>query len=189
VSGYVVHAHSPIQGPKGQRGPLRTAVWDEKNQRQAWTAEGGPVGADGRYAYTVTYEGIARRPLAGKGEGSRLALPDSGVIIDFQPPHLLALFRKGKDWVASRLDLSTGDRTEFDLRIPRTARGAVRRSYSIRSPVLTWFPAPTGGHIGVPAAGDAGEGALFAAHGKAIYRVPVVRHERAKSPPDWKPLP
>jgi hypothetical protein len=187
--GYLVHAHSPIRGPKGQFGKVRTAVWDEKNQRQAWTAEGPPLGADDRYAYSRTPAGIARRPLAGKGEGAQLALADLGAIINFQPPKLLALFRKGNEWVASLLDLNTGGRAEFDLRLPKETQVATGRSGRVSRPFHAWVPAPTGGRIGVPAAGDAREGALFAARGGAIYQVPIVRREQAKAPPGWEPLP
>lgn len=191
---YLVHRGFRPRPGKAGSGVSTTLVWDVKNGRVAWEAEdlGAPSGIDDRYVYFLGRGEVARRPLAGDGAAERSSLPELEVEFDFQPPKLFALARRDEGWTAVRLDVNTGERTEYALEGPRRrpiAGGA--RAGNLHRPFWVYTD-PLNAHVAgnsMPVGGDAKTGELRAAWGGALYRIPATRTVKATERRAWAPLP
>ncbi len=180
--GHVAYTRRPRAKTDPPVGPS-TVLYDLSADREVWTARGWPVGMDGihvfqtprLWAYAVTE--LWRRRRDGTGDGDRLALPWKHVhIIDFRPPHLLALFYEEGDPVAGHLDIDAGTFREFDWS-PSSRVHASRRFHVLTESL----------HVGRhPVGGDARAGVLVVATRDGIHRVPW-RGEARALPLRWSP--
>jgi hypothetical protein len=182
-----------IAGKSGKRKPGKPmlTVWNEKTKSNRWDAEGIPIAADDRYVYSSEGAGTAgalvRRLLAGHGEGSRLSVPELDFILDFRPPKVLGLFRQKEEWVLSLLDLESGERADFDVRVPASVSAPAAGADAQNRPL---YLRPDGQYQPfLPIARDADKGVLYAARGTGIHEVPVVARRRVIDRPVWEPLP
>jgi hypothetical protein len=187
---YLVRTGTRIIDAKGRGRPTIT-VWDAKNGRTAWEVDGRPAAVDGRYVYSLERKELVRRQLAGKGEAEQLPLPEWAAVIDFQPPKLFALVTRDKRWVASLLDLNTGDRAEYALEGPTGRHVASNGKPGRLSRPFYVYPDPDAASTvpPFPVAGDVATGELRAARGNVIYRVPVARRVQAEERPRWAAVP
>ncbi|MBN9121542.1 MAG: hypothetical protein J0I06_20735 [Planctomycetes bacterium] len=162
-------------------------VWDVRNKKVAWREEYATLeAADDRYAYWFPDpNAVARRALDGKTRAEILALPKGTVRLEVRPPRLFALVPRenGKEWVLTRLDLSTGERAEYDLRVPddrqliSVSGSGSNRMIAVRA---------DGDHL--PLAFDAATGELRTLWKEALYTIPVAERFPAVEP-KWEPLP
>ncbi len=177
-------------GKSGKRpGRPMLTVWDVKKKAKVWDVEGIPIAADDRhvYSYSRADQALVRRSLAGPGEGSQWAAADLDYILDFRPPKLLGLFREKREWVLSLLDVDTGDRSDFDVRISTSYTDPAGGLDTQNRPLYLRIEGSHAAYLGI--ARDAETGALYAGRGAAIYEVPVVTRRKASEPPNWKRLP
>jgi hypothetical protein len=188
---YLIYA---LPGPEtvaksGKRRPgkLMLTVWDLKKKAKAWDVEGIPLAADDRYVYAYSQAdgALVRRPLAGRGAGTRLSVPGLENILEVRPPKLLGLF--GNDRVLSAFDLETGDRSDFDIRVSRASTYPVGGADAQDRPLYLRKDGPHAPFLSV--ARDDDTGVLYASRGTAIYEVPVVARHPATEKPKWEPLP
>lgn len=160
-----------------------TQVWDIKGGKAAWQDEVTVEAADDTHAYWFpTPDTVARRPLDGSGSVEQLALPKGTIRLDVQPPKLLALVKREKELVLTRIDLSTGDRSEYDLRAPggKPAFGFAGGS-STRSFIVNVEP-----ELRVPVGLDAARGEVRAVWENAVYRIPEGKATKPDAKPKWE---
>lgn len=164
-------------------GEPATVLYDLPAKREIWTAKGWPIGLDGTHVIQTPHDwGYAvtelwRRRREGQGEGERLVLPWKTILIlDFQAPHLLALFYGEGGPLAGRLDVETWSYREFDW-TPSNKEHPQRRFRCLSDALYI-------GHH--PVGGDARTGVLVVATGGAIYRVPW-RGDAKTLPLKWSP--
>jgi hypothetical protein len=172
---------------KERPGKLRITVWNEKTKSKAWDAEGVPLAADDRFVYARAEESDAvliRRSLAGEGEASRLTVPELAVILSLRPPRLFGLFRQEAEWIACLVDLDTGVRSEFDLRMPGNTNHLVGGNHAQNRTLYLRDEGAYRPFLSV--AWDAVAGAVYAARGKSIYEVPVVAKRRLGGRATWE---
>jgi len=170
----------PAKSGKVKPGKLMLTVWNEKTKSKVWDTEGTPIAADDRFAYwekrSPSATVLMRRPLSGKGETSGLAIAGLGVILDFQPPKLLGLFRDKEEWILGMLDLSTGERSDYDVRVPTSIRQPVDGGSEQNRPLYLRQDESSAPYMSL--ARDADTGVLYASRGAAIYEVPVAARRR-----------
>lgn len=161
-----------------------TEVWDVRNQKVAWRQEYATLeAADDKYAYWFPEpDAVARRALDGKTTAEMLRLPKGAVRLTVEVPRVVALMPKGKEWVLTRFDLTTGERAEYDLRIPDDRQlihvwgSGAHKTVALRVP----------GDL-LPLAFDPATGAVRTIWKNALYEVPVAeRFPNDKS--KWEPL-
>jgi hypothetical protein len=168
-----------------RRKPFLT-VWDESKKTKAWEVEDSvPIAADARFVYSWDGKALVRRPLDGKkGEAGKLTIPGLSVVVDFaSPAKLFGLFtQKDGSWTAKAVDLSAGTVTPYELAVPERAH--VPLQYFSEYCMTPGSPRYLRGIVGenemLPVAWDSTSGALYAAHGSAIYRVPAVEKQKAE---------
>jgi hypothetical protein len=178
-----------LPDPTRKRGFNKPAieVWDVRNKKVAWREEYATLeAADDKYVYWFPDpDAVARRALNGKTKAGIFTLPKGTVRLEIHPGRLLALVPKdkGKEWALARFDLTTGERAEYDLRIPddrqliAVSGSGPNRLISLRV---------NGGQL--PLAFDAATGDVRTVWNQTLYTIPVAERfasEEAK----WEPLP
>lgn len=191
VRGNFVTLTGTVPNPDRPDFPLRASeVWDTKQSKMAWREEITVTGADDTHAYW-SVERLTRRRLDGTGKAEQLAMPKDTVSLDFHPPKWFALVKQEKGWVLTHYDLTTGDRAEYDLRLPGAKPGynfggsGPVRHYSV------WFDGDSsdGWHNGMPLGLDAATGEVRIVCDKTVYRIPAAKKLPADAKPKWEPVP
>lgn len=174
--------------------PLSTSeVWDIKQSKMAWREKITVAAADDTHAYWWV-ERLTRRRLDGIGKTEQVELlagAKESVGLDFQPPKSFALVKQEKEWVLTHFDMTTGDRAEYDLRLPGAKPGY---NFSGSGPVRhysVWLDgdASNGWHNGMPLGLDVGTGEARIIRDKTVYRIPVAKKLPADAEPKWEPIP
>lgn len=178
-----------LPDPTRKRGFNKSAieVWDVRNKKVAWREEYATLeAADDKYAYWFPDpDAVARRAIDGKTKAEMFALPKGTVRLEIHPGQLLALVPrdKGKEWALARFDLTTGERAEYDLRVPDDRQlisvvgSGTNRLTSLRV---------DGGLL--PLGLDPATGDIRVVWDRTLYTIPVAERfasEKAK----WEPLP
>jgi len=178
-----------LPDPTRRRGFNKPAieVWNVRNKKVAWREEYATLeAADDKHVYWFPDpDAVARRSLDGKTKAEMFALPKGTVRLEIQPGRLLALVPKdkGKEWVLARFDLTTGERAEYDLRVPddrqliAVSGSGANRMISLR--VDGWQ---------LPLAFDPATGDVRTVWNQALYTIPVAERFAAEKP-KWEPLP
>jgi hypothetical protein len=188
---YVAYTGRGVRTAKVDFPKSLTEVWDVKNQKRVWRAEEEHDAADDEYVYTFRSDkGVIRRALAGDGRGKELTLPKEMVRFDFRPPKLFAIVRQDKEWLAVVLDINTGERVEYDLRVPH-GQQVFTRYASGTGEVFALNSNPNdlkqSAVIGIGY--DAETDTLRTHVNGAVYTVPAAKRVPAAEKPKWEPLP
>jgi hypothetical protein len=186
VHGDFVAYAGTLPNPTGRAGATRPAieVWDWKNQRVVWREDHAALeSADDTHAYwSPGGSVVARRALDGSTGAEQVVLSKDVVQLDLQPPQFYALVNRNKERTLTRVDLSTGARTEFDLHLPHAAH-VLPAGHS--GPVRAVTVSMVGARLQL--AFDPTTGAVRAMNASAVYTVPAAGQlpgEKVK----WEPL-
>jgi hypothetical protein len=188
---YVAYTGTLHGGRKDRFAKDATEVWNVKTQLPVWRADEIHDVADDKYVYTFRSDkGVIRRALAGKGEGEELALPKELTRFDFQPPKLFGIEKRDKEWVVTVLDINTGERAEYDVRVPDGQQVFARyASGTGHEFALHTNPNNLERSAVIGLAYDVDTDTLRTRVNDAVYKVPPAKRTPAAEKPKWELLP